>query len=74
GISKILCVANKIVEESQIDFIKDNLEDIEIIGQISYNTCVQQSDMQGKCAYDSCPKTADQINEIKKIIKNQLIK
>lgn len=73
GIAKIFVVANKITEASQMELIKSGLTDMEIIGQIDYDSCIQASDMEGKSAYENCPRLVERIRNIEETLKKKLI-
>lgn len=73
GITKIFVVANKVTEASQVKIIKSGLGDMEIIGHIEYDSCIQISDMEGRAAYDNCPRLVERIKTIEETLQKKLI-
>jgi len=45
GIKNVVAIANKVVEDAEIDVIKSQLEDIMLLGTIRYSRSIQQADL-----------------------------
>ncbi|MGL5642818.1 MAG: AAA family ATPase [Paraclostridium sp.] len=69
GVKKVFVVGNKVRNKEDENFIKDNLQDGELLGFISYNQDVIDSDRSSKSPYDVSLDTKNQIN----VIKNRLM-
>ncbi|MGL5757068.1 MAG: AAA family ATPase [Paraclostridium sp.] len=69
GVKKVFVVGNKVRNKEDENFIKDNLQDGELLGFISYNQDVIDSDRSSKSPYDVSLDTKNQIN----MIKNRLM-
>lgn len=69
GVKKVFVVGNKVRNKEDENFIKDNLQDGELLGFISYNQDVIDSDRSNKSPYDVSLDTKNQIN----VIKNRLM-
>lgn len=65
GIKRVFVVGNKVREEKDRQFIVENLPGFEILGFISYNPAVIQSDINGASVYDSSPETVQEVTLIK---------
>ncbi len=65
GVNKIFVVGNKIRNQEDELFIKDNLEDGESLGFIYYNQDVIDSDRSNISPYDNSYDTRNQVREIK---------
>ena len=52
GIEKILVVANKITDDSDIEFIKNALPDKEIVAFLPFSKPIKNADRDGKCVFD----------------------
>ncbi|MBF0541719.1 MAG: AAA family ATPase [Nitrospirae bacterium] len=65
GIKDVFVVANKIKEDANITFIKDNIEDMKLIGSISYNQDIIDADIKGISPFGTSQKTVDEIRKIK---------
>jgi CO dehydrogenase maturation factor len=68
GIKCVAAVANKITETSQIDIIKRQLPNVELLGSLQYSRALQQADL-GRAPVLGAD--AEIINELKQV-KNQL--
>lgn len=65
GVKKVFVVGNKIRNVSDEEFIKDNLQDGELLGFVRYNTDIIDSDRLNKSVYDENYDAKLQILEIK---------
>lgn len=65
GVKKVFVVGNKVRNEDDEQFIKENLQDGELLGIVRYNTDVIESDRVCKSPYDESYETKLQIKEIK---------
>ena len=74
GVKKAYVVGNKMRNDEDIEFIKNNLEDGEALGFVHYNQQVIDSDRANQSPYDISEATRNEIREIKNRlveIKNQ---
>ena len=68
-------VLNKVVEDSEIDFMKEDLAGhLEYLGAIHFSDRVRKSDREGKSAYDADPGFVAEIETIKKKLDEKLSK
>ena len=65
GVKRVFVVGNKMRDDEDIQFIKDNLEDGEALGFIHYNQTVIDSDRSNKSPYDVSEDTRNEIRAIK---------
>ena len=72
GITEVNVVANKIRNEEDKQFIKDNIPKEHILGFMSYNEEVIDADRKGVSPYDVSPKAVAEIKEIKSRIDQKL--
>jgi CO dehydrogenase maturation factor len=68
GIKDVFVVANKIRAEENITFIKDNIEDMKLIGSISYNQDIINADIKGISPFGTSKVTVDEIRKIKEAL------
>ena len=47
GVRKVFIVANKVRGPEDLNFIKDNIGDMELIGSISFNHLIMEADIKG---------------------------
>lgn len=72
GIKRIFVIANKIRKAEDIDFIKNNLPDIELLGQINQNDEIMDSDIKGIPLFDVSPQTVEEAKKIKNSLQDAL--
>ncbi|MBI5057871.1 MAG: AAA family ATPase [Nitrospirae bacterium] len=65
GVKKVFIVANKVRKEEDVLFIKNNLSDMDFIGQISFNESIMELDINGLPSYKASQKTLDEAKAIK---------
>lgn len=66
GVKKVFAVANKVRNEGDIQFIKDSLSDLKLLGAISFNNDIMESDIKGLSSYKASLQTVDEVINIKK--------
>ncbi|MDA8169459.1 MAG: carbon monoxide dehydrogenase accessory protein CooC [Nitrospiraceae bacterium] len=69
GIKKVFAVANKIKSADELDFIKNAIRDIPILGSISYNPAIVEADIKGAAPFEHSPVLVSEVAEIKKKIE-----
>jgi len=65
GVKKVFVIANKVRKQEDVDFIKENLRDIEFLGQISFNNDIVESDMSGQPSYTASRQALEEAKKIK---------
>ena len=70
GVLKVNVVANKVRNEADEQFIRDNIPKEDLLGMIHYNEDVINADRQGKSPYDISKEATDEIRKIKEKIDN----
>jgi CO dehydrogenase maturation factor len=71
GVRKVFVVANKIRGPEDLDFIKNNIENMEFIGSISFSHSIMEADIKGSSPYNYSPETVSEVKDLKdKIEKN----
>ena len=64
GIKTVYAVGNKVVNETHSEFMRRELKDIPLLGTISYNKTLIDSDLQGKAAYSDNERLLSEVSEI----------
>ncbi len=64
GIKTIYAVGNKVMNHSHSEFIKKELKGIPLLGTISYNKKLIDSDLQGKAAYSDNEQLLSEVGKI----------
>ena len=65
GIKKCYIVGNKVANDADRQFIKDNLPDFELLGFISLNPKIAEADRKGVSPYDMDPKVVSEVKAIR---------
>jgi CO dehydrogenase maturation factor len=74
GVKKVFVVANKVRGSEDLDFIKENIRGMELIGTISFNHAVMEADIRGASPYNYSPQTVSEVKGLKEKIEKELIK
>jgi len=72
GVHKVFVVANKVRGPEDLDFIKKNIGEMEIVGAVSFNHAIMEADMKGSSPYFYSADTVHQVKELKKKIESSL--
>lgn len=64
GIKTVYAVGNKIMNDIHSEFIKKELKDIPLLGMISYNKNLIDSDLQGRAAYSDNEQLLSEVRVI----------
>lgn len=72
GVKKVFVVANKVRSTDDLDFIKENIGDMGIIGSIKFNEAIMAADIKGSSPYSYSPESIGEIREIKERIEGLL--
>lgn len=66
GIEKLFVVFNKVIEDSEVEGLKEDMSDVEFLGDVHYSEAVRKADLEGKSAYDVDESFNREIEGIKK--------
>jgi len=69
GVKKTYVVANKVRSDDDIKYLKDALDDIEVLGAIRYNPKIIEADMKGLSPYKYCPELVRDVSQIKNVLE-----
>jgi CO dehydrogenase maturation factor len=69
GVRKVFVVANKVRGNEDLNFIKDNIEGMELIGSIKFNSAIMEADIKGSSPYDYSPETVGEVKDLKEKIE-----
>ncbi|RMG68181.1 MAG: carbon monoxide dehydrogenase [Nitrospirae bacterium] len=65
GVKRVYVVANKIHRAEELDFIKNAIKGMELLGSISFRADIMQADLSGRPPYEVSPETVREIEDIK---------
>jgi len=74
GVKKVFIVANKVRGPEDLNFIKDNIGDMELLGSINFNHSVMEADIKGASPYNYSPQTVSEVKGLKEKIEKEFIK
>lgn len=72
GVRKVFVVANKVRGPEDLQFIKDNVAGMDVIGSITFNDAVMEADMKGSSPYIYSRETVEEVKAIKEKIEKSL--
>ena len=68
GVRQVRVVANKVRDEKDEAFIRENIPAEDLLGVIHYNLEIMDADRQGKSPYDVSPSALEEIRKIKAVL------
>ena len=72
GVKKVFVVANKVRSAIDLDFIKNGIADMALIGHITFSNAIMEADIKGASPFIFSPKTVEEVRDIKMKIEKQL--
>lgn len=72
GVKKVFVVVNKVRNAEDLDFIKRNIDNMEIAGVIRFNESIMSADIKGASPYIYSPESVFEAKEIKEYIERSL--
>ncbi|MDA8079277.1 MAG: carbon monoxide dehydrogenase accessory protein CooC [Nitrospiraceae bacterium] len=72
GVKRVFVVANKVRGEEDVEFIKQGIGDMELIGRISFNHNVMEADIKGASPFNFSPSTVEEVRAIKASLEKTL--
>ncbi len=72
GVKKVFVVANKVRTEEDLNFIRNVIGDMELIGHITFSDAIVEADIKGISPYSYSPQTVDEVRNIKVAIEKVL--
>ena len=72
GVRNVYVVANKVRNVEDLNFIRDNIGDMELVGSMSFNDAIMAADIKGSSPYYYSPESVSEVREIKKTLERLL--
>ncbi len=69
GIKKVFVISNKVRNEEDVEFLKNELSDMEFLGSMSFNDSIMESDIQGIPPYKASDKAFNEALKIKSALE-----
>ncbi len=69
GVKKVFVVANKVRCPEDLDFIKNNIGDMELIGSIKFNHAIMEADIKGSSPFSYSAGTVSEVRDLKERIE-----
>lgn len=73
GVKKVFVVANKVRGKEDMDFIKNGIGDMQLLGCISFNNAVMEADIKGISPYANSPEIIEELKKIKDALFESII-
>ncbi len=70
GVKNVFVVANKVRGEDDIDFVKRNIDGMNLIGSITFSSDIMEADIKGIPPYKHSKKAVEAAREIKSAIEH----
>lgn len=65
GVKRLFVVANKVRNESDLEFLKENIKDMNFIGAINFSQSVMDADVSGVSPFEKSLEIVSRVREIK---------
>lgn len=72
GIRNVYVVANKVRNVEDLNFIRSNIGDMELVGSMSFNEALMAADIKGSSPYSYSPESVSEVREIKETLERLL--
>ncbi len=72
GVKEVFVVANKVRNEADITFLKDNIKGMNLIGALKFNQEVMDADIGGISPFDRAPDVVAEVREIKRKLQDYI--
>ena len=70
GIRRVFVIANKIRNETDLEFINNSLDDMELLGHMSFNNDIMESDIRGLPSFEASQEVVKEAVSIKKRLES----
>jgi CO dehydrogenase maturation factor len=74
GIKRVYVVANKVRSQADIDFLKKELKDLELIGTIGFHQSVVDADLSGRPPFMASAEVVADISKVKQTLQQSFLK
>jgi len=72
GVRKAFIVANKVRDPDDLNFIRNNIKDMKVIGSIQFNDAIVAADIRGASPYGISPESTREVKEVKERLEKLL--
>jgi CO dehydrogenase maturation factor len=72
GVKNIFVAANKVRGNDDINYVREGIGDLELIGSISFDHSITEADMRGIPPFENAPALVEEIKEMKARIEERL--
>jgi CO dehydrogenase maturation factor len=69
GIKRFLVVGNKVRHERDAAFIRENLDELSLVGLLPYTEHAIDADMHNQALYDVAPEMVEKVREIMSVLE-----
>jgi len=72
GIARLFVVFNKVVNDAEVESLKEDLGDVVFIGILHFSEKVRKADLEGQSAFDADEEFVKEVDAIKKRLEEEL--
>lgn len=66
GVKKVFAVANKVRNDADMSFVRENLKNTVLLGALAFNQSLMDADIRGISPFNGAPESVEEVREIKK--------
>ncbi|MCX7913309.1 MAG: carbon monoxide dehydrogenase accessory protein CooC [Thermodesulfovibrionales bacterium] len=70
GVKDVFVVANKVRNDADVTFLRNNLKEMNILGALKFNQSVMDADIGGISPYERSPEMVNEVRAIKEKLQN----
>ncbi len=72
GVKEVFVVANKVRNDADIAFLRDNIKGMNLLGALKFNQSVMDADISGISPFDRAPEMVNEVQEIKRKLQQYI--
>lgn len=72
GVKKVFVVANKVRGDEDLNFIRERIGGMELIGHMTFNEAIMEADIRGASPFSYSPVTVDEVRNIRAALEKTL--
>ena len=66
GVKKVFAVVNKVRNDADMSFVRENLKNIVLLGAIAFSQSLMDADIRGISPFNGAPESVEEVRKIKK--------
>jgi CO dehydrogenase maturation factor len=66
GVKRVFAVANKVRNDADMSFVRENLKNTVLLGALAFSQSLMDADIRGISPFNGAPESVEEVREIKK--------